>query len=212
MDASYWALELGREIVEDYGHFKVKSPNKKVLDKLNLKDLDMDDEDFILQCFPTNFLPNTPAGRLQSVQELMQAGLIPKEVGLSLLDFPDLESAMSLANASLNDVMLHLDEIISKGIYHAPEPLTNLDLAQKLGQATYLKAKVDGVPPKRLELLRKWVTECVRLTAQTVPNANPQNAMAQTSANQPQGALGGAAPQAVPAAPPVSAMLPNSPS
>lgn len=214
MDASYWALELGREIVTKHGGFKVKAPNKKVIDIIDLANMDMEDEDYILQCFPTNFLPNTPAGRLQSVQELMQAGLIPKEVGLSLLDFPDLESAMSLANASLNDVMLHLDEIISKGAYHAPEPLTNLDLAQKLGQATYLKAKVDGVPKARLELLRRWISEVVRLQALTVPNANPANALSQVPANQPQAGaapLGGMAPQAVPAPSPVSGLLPNAP-
>jgi hypothetical protein len=166
-------VPLCRELAKEDGGYKVKSPNKKVVEQLDFKNLDLEDSTYVLQCFPTNFLPATPAGRLQSVQELMQAGLIDRELGLSLLDFPDLQSVMNLANAALDDIMLNIERIIEHGEYNAPEPMMNLQLAIKMGQASYLKAKTDKVPEDRLNLLRKWIDQAINMFQKSLPPVPP---------------------------------------
>lgn len=190
--AALAVVRRSKEIVKKGSSYKVKSPNKKVIDEIDFKDINLEEATYVLQCFPTNFLPATPAGRLQSVQELMQAGLIDREVGLSLLDFPDLEGAMSLANASYDYTMMSIEQILYEGEYSAPEPTGNLKFMMGMAQMSYLKAKVNKVPEARLEMLDRWLQECVRMQSAALQAAQP-------------------APMAAPEAQPTSELLPNVP-
>jgi hypothetical protein len=201
VDATMLAIELAKELVESGFEFKVKSPNKKVIEEINFKEVDLDESTYILQCFPTNFLPVTPAGRLQSVQELMTAGLIDRETGLALLDFPDLEGAMSLANAAYDDAMMAIERILFHGEYNPPEAMSNLQLCLRLGQASYLKAKVQKVPAERLDLLSRWVDDCLRLMQEAVAATAPPPAL--ENGNQP--------PEAAPPAAPNMPAIPGGP-
>ncbi len=169
MELSRHIIELSREIVKEHGGFRVKAPNKKLIDEIDFKEVSLEDSSYILQCFPTNFLPATPAGRLQSVQELMTAGLISPSMGLALLDFPDLEGAMSLANANYNIVMSSLENIIEKGVYEAPEPYMDLLTTKMLSQMFYLDAKSNKVDEDKLELLRRYVDATVALINKATP-------------------------------------------
>jgi hypothetical protein len=191
-------VELGGEITKSGGDYNVMCPNKRVTESINFKDVCLADSSYILQCFPTNFLPETPAGKLQSIQELINSGMISREMGLSLLDFPDLEGAMDLMNAAYDDAMLHISCILSEGEYESPDPFGNLQLMKTLGQAAYLKAKKDKVPEQRLELLRRFILECVRLQA----SAAPQQAapVPSQTAPVPQGSMAPLAPAGVPGA------------
>lgn len=162
-------VDLARDIVKEEGSYKVKAPNKKFVDSIDFKDCDLDEATYVLQVFPTSFLPSTPAGRISTVQEMMNAGLIDKDIGLKLLDIPDLESANSLINAAYDDAMLHIDQILTHNTYHPPEPYMNLDLAKRLAQFSYLRAKVDKVPQERLEKLRRFVDACAKLLADQTP-------------------------------------------
>jgi hypothetical protein len=156
------------------------------------KDVRMEEDQYLLQCFPTSLLPSTPAGRLQKVQELMQAGFIGKEEGLALLDFPDLERSMSLTNSAYNDLMQMLERIVEAGEYESPEPYLNLPLAIQLGQSMYLRSRSEGVPEDRLELLRRFIGDCETLMKEAeAPVAAPV-----------------AATLATPEAPPASDLLP----
>lgn len=174
-------VELGKQITKGGGSFKVMSPNRRVVDSIDFKDIDLEESTYMLQCFPTNFLPATPAGRLQSVQELVNSGFVSREMGLSLLDFPDLEGTMDLMNAAYDDAMLRIDMIISDGVYEPPDPFGNLQLLRTLGQAAYLKAKKDKVEEERLEMLRRMVMECIRMQAAAAPTQAVMPEPSQTS-------------------------------
>lgn len=173
VDITSHCVELAREIGKSY---LVKAPNKKVIEQIDFKEINLEESTYVLQCFPTNFLPSTPAGRLQSVQELLASGLISQEGGLSLLDFPDLESEMSLVNSPRDSIMLHLDKILMDGQYMPPEPYLNLPMAQKLTHLVYLKSKVDGVPEEKLELLRRFMNEVQLLMGLAQAGAAPVEA------------------------------------
>ena len=154
-----------------------------------------------MRCFPTSILPTTPAGRLQVVQELIQGGFLSKEEGLALLDFPDLERQLNLSNAAIDDVMEQLEKIVEEKKYDTPEMYQNLQLAVKLGQSAYLKARADNQPQDVQELLRRYIDDSQAMLTE-------QNAPAAAAMVADQAAPAGAPVLAQPEAPPVSELLP----
>ncbi len=159
IEAAKIMVGMAKEIYEEDGEFKVKVKGKKFIETIDWADVDLDEDKFVMEAFPTSSLSSTPAGRLQDVQELLQAGFITKEDGMKLLDFPDLESTMSLANAGIEDIDRMIELMIDKGEYQTPEPYQNLELGIKKCQQAYLKYKSEGADDDRLELFRRWMED-----------------------------------------------------
>ena len=122
IDAAQIMIDLAKECYEEKGEFKVKIKGKKFIETIDWSEVDMEEDKFLMDIFPTSALSNTPSGRLQDVQELLQAGFISKEDGMKLLDFPDLEGTMSLINAGIEDIEHMIEQMIDKGNYQTPEP------------------------------------------------------------------------------------------
>ncbi|NIN93987.1 MAG: hypothetical protein GTN93_02720, partial [Anaerolineae bacterium] len=59
-----------------------------------------DEDQYEMQVYPTSLLPTTPAGKLATVTEMLDKGLIPKEHALKLLSFPDVEAVVTLETAA----------------------------------------------------------------------------------------------------------------
>lgn len=184
LDASKICIALAKDI----GDIAVNYKNKKVIEKINFSEIDLDDDSYIMQAWPVSMLPSTPAGKLQKVTELAQAGYISQEEAKSLLDFPDLEQYMNVANSSIEDINMIIDKMIEDGIYTPPEPYMNLEQCISTTQSYYLFAKTQNVPESRLELLRQFIDDCNELgqmalmgapqpqpQPQAVPEPNPQS-------------------------------------
>jgi len=174
-------VDMSKDLYTNNTQLMVKAKTNKFIESIKWKDVNLPEDKYILRCFPTNILPVTPAGRLQTVQELIQAGFIDKDLGLDLLDFPDLQKAMSLKNASVDNAMMVLEKIVDEGVYDTPEVYMNLKLCIQLGQAMYLKARNDKVDEERLELLRRFIDDCNNMqgsgqqqTEEEVPQAAPE--------------------------------------
>ncbi len=150
-------MELCKEIDADGEKLEVKAESKKFVDTIKWKDVEIEDNQVVLQLFPTAMLPHDPAGRIQYVTELMQGGLIDQDVGLGLLDFPDVQEALDVRNAPLNDILFTIGEILEESKYNPPEPYQNLALGIKTFQNYYLKARSENVGEAKLEMLRQWM-------------------------------------------------------
>jgi len=194
LDAAKQFIELAKEIHEEEGNFEVKVANSKFMETIKWSEVNLDEDSYVMQVFPTNALSSSPAGRLQEVQELLQAGFISKEDGLKLLDFPDLEGMYNLENAPTLDIDWQIEKMIEKGEYQTPEPYQNLNLGIQKMQKAYLMYRMQNAPEDRLELLRRWMDD-----AQAMLD-NAQEALA-----PPQAQL----PPALPQRPPTSDLLPN---
>jgi hypothetical protein len=169
LQAAAQYIDLAKEIYEEYGEFKVKTKGNRFMETLDWADVDLEADQYIMQCFPVSALSKSPAGRLQDVQELMGAGLIGREDGMKLLDFPDLQQFYNFNNAGLEDIERTIEEIIDKGLYSTPEPYQNLQLGVVKMQQAYLLYKSQGAPEERLELFRRWIED-----AQTLLNRAAQ--------------------------------------
>lgn len=196
IDAARIMIDLSRDLYERNEGLRVLAPGTKVIEQIPWKEVDLDEDQYVMRAFPTSILPSTPAGRLQKVQELYQAGLFgddereAKAIARSLLDFPDIESAMSLQNAAIDDIKRIIENITDKGKYETPEPYMNLPLAIRLAQSAYLKGRSDGLPEKRLAFLRQLIDECQYLIK---PPAEEKPEVVAAQLAQPAGAVDPAA-------------------
>lgn len=173
LDITEIAIDIQRELAEQNSKLSVNVKGKKFIETIKWKEVDMDDDKFIMQVFPTNFLPKTPEGKLQFTQELIQSGFIDPDWALELLDFPDLEGFFNLKTAAIDDIENIIDKIIEDEDYTAPEEYMNLQLAVQISQSAYLRAKTDGTSETSKELLQRFIDDCQDLIKQMTPPAPP---------------------------------------
>lgn len=101
-------------------------------------------------------LSRTRAGREQTVVEWSQAGIVSQDDARRLMQHPDLERAMSLYTAAIENVEHCLDEI-ADGNQVTPEPFMNLKLLVWRAQQEYLNWDAGGAPEEVLENLRQVI-------------------------------------------------------
>lgn len=197
INAAKIMIDLVKEIANESDDFSVKVPGSKFLETINWNDVQLENDQYMLQIFPTNALSQEPSQRFQEVQELLQAGFIGREDGMKLLDYPDLKSFYNAANAGVDDIERQIELMVENGEYQTPEPYQNLQYGIKRMQQAYLQYRQDSAPEELLELFRRWIEDAKELLAKASVEMQQQEAAAQ--------------PQAVPQAPPTSDLLPNVP-
>ena len=198
LEIARWVVELGREIAEEYPDFSIAAPRDRyTVENVPWKEVDMEDDQFVLRVFPSSSLPLEPSGRLEKVQEMMNAGLVDLQTGKRLLDFPDLAQEMALDRAAMDAIDAAIESILDDGKPFMPEPFMDLQLFLKRAQAYYLKAMAAGnVPESRMRLLRRAMEGATALQKQAMAE---QQALMQPSAPgaPPPTGSGGAPPTAI---------------
>ncbi len=132
--------------------------------------------DVRVQIAAASTLSRTPAGRMQTVIEWAQAGIISQDETRRLLEHPDLERAMSIATAALESVERCFDDI-ADGHVVMPEPFMNLRMCSARGQSQYLNWASDGAPERVLESLRQFIVQSAYMLAQQATPAQDNGAM-----------------------------------
>lgn len=177
MTAADIVIDISKDLYAHDTDLTVKVKGKKFIETIKWSDVDLADDQYMMDVFPTSVLSQTPAGRLQDVQELIQAGFLGKEDGLKLLDFPDLESSINMLNADSNNLDKIIESMIEKGKYISPEPYQNLENAVRKVQQAYLMHRMEGAPDSKLELLRRYMEEAQNLIIKSqTPTAAEQAA------------------------------------
>ena len=208
LQAARIAIAVSRGIAKGEGRYEVSVPGKKFLKTIDWKSIDLEEDDYTMQCFPISSLPSDPAGRLQTVQEYIQAGMIPLDVGQKLLEFPDLQQFETLNNAMEDRLQEILDGIVDDGEYEEPQPYYNLKRAKELVLQYIVLGESQHLDEERLEMLHRF-NDQLDAYAQAAQQAQQQQmAQAQMMA---QLQSGGGPPQAAPNPPPQSDLIPNSP-
>ncbi|HKP06418.1 MAG TPA: hypothetical protein VJU58_04120 [Microbacterium sp.] len=162
--------------------------------------------DVKVQIAAASTLSRTPAGRMQTVLEWAQAGVVSMDEARRLMRHPDLERAMSVYTAALEAIEHALEEI-EDGATLVPEPFDNLKMIVWRGQMEYLKIRDDGAPEEVLESLRQYVVQAAWIIGQqTAANGNAAAAddgMAGAAAAMPGAGAAGDQPP-MPGAPPAN--------
>lgn len=156
-------VKTAKKLYEESKDLEIAVKGQDFIEKIKWEDVDIEEDQYMLNIFPTSALANDPSGRLSDVQELIQAGFISQEDGLRLLDFPDLRSVTNLYNAPGEDIDRMIDQMINTGEYESPEPYQDLEFGKKRCNQAYLKFKSQNAPEERLELLRQWIADAEEL-------------------------------------------------
>lgn len=165
----------------------ILAKSKVGLEELNFADVDLDRDKFVLQVMPTAYLPTTPAGKLDAIERF---GQIDPTIGRYLLDelnFPDLERAVSVANAPVEIIDMCLEAIIDRGEYIAPEPVWGPDtLNNGIIRATlfYMKYQTKKLEAEKQTMLRDWIVACTKLMQPAQPPQQPGPTPAQAAQSQ----------------------------
>lgn len=209
IDIAKLLIDAAGDMAKRYGsQYEVVSYDKKAgIEKLTYRQVSMKPDDYILQVWPTNFLSKTPSGRLADIQELLQAGMLPRTAAMDLMDFPDLEAYMSLRLSGYQLAAKNIETMLDEGVYIPPESSDDIASMKELAVQYLAKAKLMDDAEKEIDLLRQYIEDIRNLELAMTPQAAaPQGGVPPQDASVPPGEQ--IAPIATPEAAPVSPILP----
>lgn len=159
IDVAELLIATMKSVQSKGGVTTVKVPGSKFVETIDWKDLDFSEEKYIMSVFPVSSLPQSPQGRIQWIQEMLQAGLIDAKTGRRLLNFPDVDAEMEMEDSYQEDILYTLDMIVDNGEYLPPEPLQDLEYGIRRFQQAYLKYRQIGLDEDKMELIRTWIVQ-----------------------------------------------------
>lgn len=193
-------IDMSRDLYADNPDLMMKSKGGKFLKQIEWKDVDLGEDEYVMEVFPTSFLRSTPSGKLEDINDLIKLGVIDNSRAASLLDFPDLKKYISLETASYEVAQMMIDEMLETGEYQAPEPYMDLAGTLKMAQNAYLQSKIDGAPEENRQLLQNFMQQCKDMLDEANAAANATNLPQTIAPAQPEAPGEQAA--GVPGAPP----------
>ncbi len=194
VELAYLITDTAMDIAKREGKYQTVYPNKDGTKEIDLPKMSFLKDPFIIQCFTESALPRTPAGRIATVTEQVQAGMLTIKEGRRLMKFPDLEQNEKLDNASEERIFKILDAIVEEGEYTPPDPFIDLELATQLTVQyinLYLAANLEE---EKADMLRNFFKQVQTMKQAMMPPPAPV-----------------ATPTASPEAPPTSPLIPNAP-
>jgi hypothetical protein len=125
--------------------------------------VDVDEGDYHLTVEPTNFLPETRAGKLSYVGELAKAGLLKQgaEQTLAMFDEPDLNRANRSMLGPYRNIERAMEDIADESVPIAeciPDDHWNLDLCLQIGMGELNYAMAERAPEPVLDRYRQWLS------------------------------------------------------
>ena len=200
IECAHTYIDLTSQIAKDFGELSVDVPMKGGL--LSLKWADVKVTGFALRTFNTSVLPTKPAARLDKLSMLFSSGVIDRSTFLRELQAPDLAAELDMETASnlvvdeMLDSMTYAEDPSAADAYHMPTEFIDLDWAAKRAQSKLNRATIDGAPSGNVELLSRYITDCVATKRQQATLQSQQSMAA--SAGQPGPSPDGIAPPLAP--------------
>lgn len=189
LEASF--MQVGRLIIEMAKKLGESAPKMfmtaGMVEEIEWPAVDFDKLRFVLHVSPSSIMSMTPAGRIQTVIELAQYGvMLPQATLLRLLDGMDLGLEMSRETAARDYAEWVISQAIA-GKYIPPGPFEDLELSTQTITDALLDLVPRKAPEKILELLRRRIkagTDQLK-KARAAQAADPMAAMGMGPAPMP---------------------------
>jgi hypothetical protein len=155
-------VDMAKDLYEQDKEFSISYTYKKMIEKIKWKDCEIED-DFSVRCDPVSSLPDTAAGRMQTIGEYINQGWISPTRGKELMNIdPDLEEEINIQTAHLRNADKELSEIVEHGNYIHPNPLMMPPQMTEVlveSLAIYSSLLLQKCPDDRLQLVRDYIQE-----------------------------------------------------
>lgn len=169
VDAAYLVTDTAMDICKRTGSYDTVYPNKDGTKQINLPEMDILKNPFVIKCFTESSLPRSPAGRIATVTEQVQAGMLSVKEGRRLMRFPDLEENEKLDNASEERIFKILDDIVENGKYTMPDPFMDLQTASTLAIQYYNLYMAANLEEEKADMLRLFFNQIQTLVKAGTP-------------------------------------------
>lgn len=146
--------------------------------RMTYSDIRIDLDCFVIKPEATNFLSDTPSGRLSDVEAL--ASIFPEEMKpqlVRLLDNPDIKSISGYLSADEDSISNACSSILrgeKTAGQVAPNPYLDLSLCIRISRRLLLDAQTQGAPIDRLLELENWMAMVKSLSDQLTSPTVPQ--------------------------------------
>lgn len=160
---------------------------KDAIEQLDYTKVELKDGDYRLRIEPIGFLPDTRAGKIEIVEQLAKAGVIPQWFVPALFDEPDLVEANRIILAAFKNCLKKMDVLadVDKDS-PIPEQYNDLDLELKVATAYYNWVQAEDAPEDVQGRFRDYID----LVVHELKAKNPQPVLpAQPNAGMPMGAV-----------------------
>lgn len=158
IDVGELILDVAEQIQDEGGEdLKVLTSGDKEVEEINFEDCRLERNKYVVRPFPTSLLPDTPAGKLETIAEL--GNLLPemKPHLVKALDMPDIQGLMSRINSKVDVIDFQIDQML-KGREMVPDTYMDLNLAFSMGVDAQSRWEIDQVPESKKQLLRDWMS------------------------------------------------------
>lgn len=154
---------------------RIRAPNTSMLEEIDWTEVgDLKEDEIEVRCFITSAIPQTPAGRAETLAEWVEAGVISQRRAARWYANPDTAEIEDEESALEDLARKMVDSALYEGKYVAPEPVMGPDglglLSDLAGRALMSSLVLpDPPPPANQELLRRLIEEAQLLSS---PPAN----------------------------------------
>lgn len=154
---------------------------------IDWKDVNMKRDEFNLQIFPVSSLPQSPSGRQEKIQEYIQQGMIDKDTGRELLDFPDYTRWANLQEAGKDNAERIVENLWYDDVEEAIEEYHDLAYMLRYAQTFFNQMQMQkDVDEQKLDRLRDFIDKIGDKISEMMPpnsgNAPPAPASPPQSA------------------------------
>lgn len=204
VDLARHMLRCVRDIADKYGDFRVFAANKgQGREILWKRDVDLEEDSYVVQAWPTSLLPKTPAAKLQRVMELSSNQIFDRAQVLSLLEVPDTtaeERRLLAPRSAAESQIAHLLECENPRDpmnYIPPEKFQDLSYSMSRAQQEYCLLQSDAIDRgtisdpdvvARLANIAKYAAACHDMIKDAQDQAAAQAALAQAAPGMTAGA------------------------
>lgn len=164
-------IDICRELYQDNPSKRIAAPGTELLDSITWKDVDMEEDAYTIEAYPTSLLPTTPQGRIDRVKELVSEGIWSPKRGEAALDDLDVEANMNAERGAEKEAMRICEDMLQDGVYRTPDPACDLNTFLRVGTQYRQAGEIGNVPEKHLDQLYKWLDDVAALQATLKPPA-----------------------------------------
>lgn len=175
VDVDRLTRDVLRQAAKKGDPLEIRYIDKDVIQTVKLKGNDIASEQFEIVLKPSSQLPDSLAGRIETIEELAKTGIFDPEELVDLLQSPDTELISKRKNATRHFVEKAFDAILDGADVNtvAPEPEMDLERSLRVALELYMQARLDKVPGEYLDAMRRWMALVQQMLQAGKPPAPP---------------------------------------
>jgi hypothetical protein len=173
MDIARAAIDTARDIYLDNKEMQVSAPGSELLEQIRWQDVDMEEDAWVIEPYPTSLLPTTPQGRIDRVKDLVSSEIWTPDRAAAALDDLDPDAHEKAARAPERNLERILEAMLLDGKYVGPEPFYDFKMCLKMGIEYINEGEDDEIEAKNLDLLYRWLDDVVALQTAAAPPPAP---------------------------------------